>query len=101
MWNPLLIVPFCSLFVALLGFRRVREHLQKLRGERRKVMLDVVASAFLATLCISAAALGYIVWMYNKDQLLLVDWSCGFVAFVVSAAYFVRSCGRWKKLPSE
>jgi len=102
MHNPVvMIVPLCGLFVAFLGFRRSLATLNKLRGERGKLMRNMMISAFIGALCVSSAALAYIVWFYNRNPLLLISGTVGSAIFVVSAVLCILSCVRISKLAPE
>jgi hypothetical protein len=97
----ILVVPLCSLFIALLGFQRVLRRIRGLHGERRKLTRDVMISAFVGALCASFAALAYVVWFYSRNELLLASAIMGAAIFVLSAAWCTRSSLRLNKLSAQ
>ncbi len=96
-----LLWPLSMLLTASFGIWRSLRRLRSLQGARKMLTRDIMISTFVGVVGISAAALMYTVWSYNRNELLLVSAFAGLVIFFASAIYFTRSCLRWNKLSSE
>ncbi len=102
MRDPLFLLwPLSMLLTASFAIWRSVRRLRSLQGARKILTRDIMVSAFVGVVCMSAAALMYIVWSYNRNELLLVSAIAGLVVFFAGAIYFTRSYLRLSKLNPE